>query len=867
MITLNSTILSYNKVKEIEEYKPIQPPESIFMPDEKNNKSFQKFIPDLYDLDKIDFTDKIIHRNLTPNEIRTQNNLKNNFLNSTLMINPEEKKIYNINIYNNNSNQSKNIKKIDFNEDITNKEEVLNNNNIYQNEKHIINNNLINNLKNLKNNNIIDNTNINKKLFIKKTKNINTNEISNNQEYSPIKYEMSVPNLNVNLMNSQEVYNKNKGNNDPKKSDNKSIQSAFITFNYKNIMRKDPNNENSIIINTSFYKRNKHKKSINQTKIDNEMSINSLNSYLKFEEESKENRLSNAKNKNNKNEEILKNFMNSKNDLNTNIYNNTNINNNQLAQSNLNSFNNNSNSNLNIDENDNVANLEDKNNIKCNNLNNYTFRTGNNNIINQPKSSIPSTNNKNLFALNKGKKLKNLNINYNDNPLFDQNNKNKPNVSPFSTKKYNFNSPKGIEENNIINKEEGDDDNKGKSFISNIEKGNLEIEKEKEDKSSIPLVHIKFKNLKKILKKDGLYNVLTFLDCYDLMSLLQTNKSLIFLINKSISNAYYHTIKENLSQFKTDFELLKCSLIYSKVKDSLKIDFAANIRFSKQKYYIKQINDINDINVKPEYYKIQNQDQMSPRCYQIIYCYNFFKSVNPQKKLKTKENTKKVKMYDYYTFDLYSEYDTIPDIYINKEQSLFDINSTDKLVYTQPILPFKINDKGIINFEIYSSNNDFINPSSIKIISKYFDLKNYLNDLKLKEYSNLRICEYENLCFHWKIINREKFNDKIFIDILNKVEQKFKHYFEIKNILFENIGFYVFKIYLVAIRTGRIDSKLINDDFGINIIIKNSGDSIENEIKKNNLLLERKENYEMRLGDTIMMYFTAKNKKKKNNKK
>ena len=871
MIALNSTILSYNKVKEIEEFKPMQPPESIILFEEKNNKSFQKFIPDIYDLDKIDFTNNINNSNSMPT-IKSKNDLKNNFLNSILITNnldeKKEKEIYPINTYNNNA-QIKNIKKINFNEDISNKEEVLNGN-IFKNEKNIIDNNIFDNIKDLKNKKIND-----KKLFIKKIKNKNkknNNEINNsNQDYSPLKNEKSTSsiNVNLNLMNSQIIKNKNKDNNDLKKLDNKSIQSAAIPFNYKNIMRKDPKNENSIIINTSFYKRNKHKNSINQSKIENEMSKNSLNSYLKFEEEIIEEQNSKNKFENNKKREILNNFKNSNKNINTNIDDNTKINNSKLD---LNSLINNSHNDtsLNIDENDNMENYEDKDSLKCNNLNNYTFRTGinsiNNNIINQPKFSYPSINNKNLLEMNEGKKLKNINTKLNNNPLFENSKKKKPTISPIPFKKYNFDFPSNIIENNKINKDPGDDveDNKGKSFISNIEKDNIKIEKEKKVKNSRPLVYIKFNNLKKILKKDGLYNVLTFLDCYDLMCLLQTNKSLIFLINKSISNAYYHIIKENLNKFKKDFELLKCSLIYSKIKDSLKIDFSANIRFSKQKYYLKQIIDKNNINKKIGYYKIiTNQEQMAPRCYQIIYFYNFFKNVNPQKKLKTKENTKIVKMYDYYTFDLYSEYDNIPDIYINKEQSLFDINNTDKLVYTQPILPFKINDKGIINFEIYSSNNDFINPSSIKIISKCFDLKNYLNDLKLKEYSNLRICEYENLCFHWKIINRERFNDRIFIDILNKVKQKFKPYFEIKNIMFENIGFYVFKFYLVAVRIGRIDSKIINDDFGINIIIKNRRDYVENEIKKNNLLLEGKEIYEMRLGDTIMVYLSAKIKKNK----
>ena len=90
----------------------------------------------------------------------------------------------------------------------------------------------------------------------------------------------------------------------------------------------------------------------------------------------------------------------------------------------------------------------------------------------------------------------------------------------------------------------------------------------------------------------------------------------------------------------------------------------------------------------------------------------------------------------------------------------------------QPILPFKINDKGIINFEIYSSKNEFINPSSIKIILKSFDLKQYLNNLKIKVYNNLRICEYENIGLHWKNINDEKSRGD-FEDIIFKIKNVF----------------------------------------------------------------------------------------------
>ena len=46
-------------------------------------------------------------------------------------------------------------------------------------------------------------------------------------------------------------------------------------------------------------------------------------------------------------------------------------------------------------------------------------------------------------------------------------------------------------------------------------------------------------------------------------------------------------------------------------------------------------------------------------------------------------------------------------------------------MYIQP--PFKYDDKGVINFEIYSSKNNFIIPKLVKVVMKCFDLKDYLN--------------------------------------------------------------------------------------------------------------------------------------------
>ena len=311
MITLNSTILSYNKVKEIDEYKPMLPPESITLLDERNNHSFQKFIPNIYDLDEIDFNKKLAQNNSSP-EIKEHNDLKKQFLNSVMVQGNEKERRKDLeqNIYCNSTENFKNAKDIIYTEEECFGKEEFRNNNIYQNEINIIDNNIKNN---------IENKNINVYKKVKDKANISRNNTNNNKkkkEYEDLRTEISNSNINLNLNINSELLNSQQTLKDL--NDRKSIKSAIIP-SFNNIMRKDPTTENSIIINTSLYKRNRRKKNIiNDISKENEISRNSLNSYLKFEEESKEHQLTVEK-KNNKKEEDVNPLINSKNSKNSKL--------------------------------------------------------------------------------------------------------------------------------------------------------------------------------------------------------------------------------------------------------------------------------------------------------------------------------------------------------------------------------------------------------------------------------------------------------------------------------------------------------------------------------------------------------------------
>ena len=120
-----------------------------------------------------------------------------------------------------------------------------------------------------------------------------------------------------------------------------------------------------------------------------------------------------------------------------------------------------------------------------------------------------------------------------------------------------------------------------------------------------------------------------------------------------------------------------------------------------------------------------------------------------------------------------------------------------------------------------------------------------------KKINNPRISECEELCTHWKNINQYQHHKSIML----RLKKLFEPFFEISQIYFGNIGVFIFKVYLKAVKSG-----VINDKKKLEIIIniKEKSDYIENEIRKNNLLFERRDIFELRVGDEILYYFSLK---------
>ena len=438
---------------------------------------------------------------------------------------------------------------------------------------------------------------------------------------------------------------------------------------------------------------------------------------------------------------------------------------------------------------------------------------------------------------------------YKNNSLY--NSKTKPYIKKKIDNSKTFESLKNKQENNNIIK--NNSLRRHSSQVKNIQENkkrplilNVNLKKN--------IQHLKISQFKKIMNNNGITNILRFLDYYDIINIFKTkNKKIYILINEALANSYYINIKHSLLKYNNIIELLKCNIVKSQIKDSLKIDLILNIRFKKTKYKYMILNN------KKEKITI---NFMEPLYFQFLYLYNYYQKIKPQIELLTKEeldkqnNTKKLKMYDYYSFDLYpddflDDYDISNNqIFLSKELPIKE-KDNNNLANIQPILPFLLNDKAIINLELYTSDNGFVNPESIKIIVKENYLRNNLKILNDKNINNPRISDYEELCGHWKnIYNYDNHNS-----IIKMIKMTFNPFFEINNIFFENIGVYIFKVFLKAVKVGELNEKKI---IGIKIKIKEKSEYIENEIRKNNLLFERRDIFELRVGDELIYYFCLK---------
>ena len=438
----------------------------------------------------------------------------------------------------------------------------------------------------------------------------------------------------------------------------------------------------------------------------------------------------------------------------------------------------------------NLTNLNTETDNYILNENNYEkFLTGKNNM--KPKSLINNFNN--------------LSENINKNNLENSKNFKKKTISMMES--LDFNS---------VNMDQA---SFGQTININNNIINATIKDSFQFKKNLKISFDKFFSIKQINSKINPYLImLSFLNTKDIYQIFLTNKKIreLFIsllkqeftkyitdkfkkITKNLFDDYLFYIgleKNHLSYELKIYLILKAKIISENLlTKSLNIQYFAHFPCDEEIYV--QNTFLIDIKEPPLYYWAMkesthfNEDELNKA---------YFMNVMQ------------------YTIGDYAEF----TLNIFTEKGLMDIR---KLVWNK-ITVFKTPNE---NFLYYSNENI---------------LKREIVDFDVSRYCEMELC-------------KGKWNDIILLDdsgmYIGELKNKFKKNFHIMNILFDNVGYLIFKFYLEGIIPGVIGP---DDEIGMKIKVLDYNEKKSNEAKKNNLVFDRKNEIQMHIGDVLIFYIS-----------
>ena len=111
-------------------------------------------------------------------------------------------------------------------------------------------------------------------------------------------------------------------------------------------------------------------------------------------------------------------------------------------------------------------------------------------------------------------------------------------------------------------------------------------------------------------------------------------------------------------------------------------------------------------------------------------------------------------------------------------------------------------------------------------------------------------CEVEGIIHSWIDIDQLE-NSK---PVIQTLEDLFGNYFSINEIYYDDVGYYFFKIILQAKNEGQCTG--INNNLGIKINVFPKDSIVVNEVKKNGLIYDEKNELNVNIDDLITFYIS-----------
>ena len=340
------------------------------------------------------------------------------------------------------------------------------------------------------------------------------------------------------------------------------------------------------------------------------------------------------------------------------------------------------------------------------------------------------------------------------------------------------------------------------------------------------LDYLKFKNVFLIINdslsistntvvKNTNNNFMKFLSFLDNKEILQ-----LFLINReirsSIIGCLVYKVKEKILP---DFTSYYCNDII--FNDDYNFMIASKI-YKKNKAIIRFI-----LSIKPRITKT-NKKIINKR-FKIGF-YELSKNKSNKKK--------KDKIYTTYLFEIIDKLHP-KQFWIFKENTSFHYDDNNKAYYND-IMQFRPDDYALINISLISEIGIIDFDNIIWFKAKMEEIKEI----------DTHKCEVENMINEW---NKIELLDKGEI-VKKNLNELFSNNFIIKDIYYDDVGYFFFKIILKAYKIGICSGK--EGNLGIKIHVLPINSNITNEIKKNGLIFDENNELTINVGDMIVFYIS-----------
>ena len=363
------------------------------------------------------------------------------------------------------------------------------------------------------------------------------------------------------------------------------------------------------------------------------------------------------------------------------------------------------------------------------------------------------------------------------------------------------------------------------------------------------------KKASNIIKSQNEYSVLDYQKFKNIF--LINNDSLSISTNTMIKNTnntlmkflYFLNNNEILHLVSVNREIrssiIGC-LVY-KVKEKIMPDFA--------RYYCKNTLFINDYNfmISSRIYKkhklfiryilsirskiTKNNKKIINKRFKIgfvEYAKNKFNNNNNNQL----QINKKEKIYTTYIFEIIDKIYQ-KNFWVFKENTSFHYDDNNK-AYFNDIMQFRPGDNTVINISL-------ISEVGIIDFDNIFWFKPKIEEIKE---INTNKCEVEKMINEWNklsLLNR--------CEIVKKnIDDLFSNNFIIKDIYYDDVGYFFFKVILKAYKVGICSGK--NENLGIKIHILPINSNITNEIKKNGLVFDENNELSVNVGDKLVFYIS-----------